>query len=46
MDVEKRIDLVLARLDAIPEHEGLHRGLEQMCHEAIDTLSADGKSRR
>jgi hypothetical protein len=40
-DVEKRIDALLARLDAIPDHEGLHQCLEEACREAHDLLSAD-----
>lgn len=36
--VEKRVDAILARIDAIPEHEGLHRFLEETCLEAHETL--------
>jgi hypothetical protein len=43
MNVEKRIDALLARLAAIPEHEGLHRRLEEACLTAADLLSADAK---
>ena len=41
MDVEKRIDALMARLAAIPEHEGLHRQLQEACLAAADLLSAD-----
>jgi hypothetical protein len=36
LDVEKRIDAFMARLDAIPDHEGLHRCLERTCREAAE----------
>jgi hypothetical protein len=36
LDVEKRIDALTARLDAIPDHEGLHRCLERTCREAAE----------
>ena len=36
LDVEKRIDALMARLDAIPDHEGLHRCLERTCREAAE----------
>ncbi len=36
LDVEKRIDALVARLDAIPDHEGLHRCLERTCREAAE----------
>lgn len=34
LDLDKRIDLAMYRLDAIPEHEGLHQVLEKFCREA------------
>ncbi|MHC4447052.1 MAG: hypothetical protein ACYSXF_04615 [Planctomycetota bacterium] len=33
-DVEKRLDALLSRLDAIPDHEGLHECLRETCLEA------------
>ncbi len=41
MHVEKRIDLLLARLDAVPDHAGLHQYLLDTCREAAQLLSAD-----
>ncbi len=40
LDVEKRIDALMARLDAIPDHEGLHRCLERTCREAAEAKPA------
>lgn len=31
----KRIDALLGRLDAIPDHEGLHHALAEACHEIV-----------
>ena len=42
LTVQKRVDALLTRLDAIPEHAGLHRYLEDSCREAAD--SDDGGS--
>jgi hypothetical protein len=33
-DVEKRLDALLSRLDAIPDHDGLHECLRETCLEA------------
>ena len=33
-DVEKRIDALLSRLDAVAEHDGLHECLRETCREA------------
>ncbi len=49
MDVERRVDAVLARIDAIPDHEGLHRFLIEACQEAAgrpDKDLAPAKGRR
>jgi hypothetical protein len=49
MDVERRVDAVLARLDALPDHEGLHRFLVETCQEAAasqDKTLAPDKGRR
>lgn len=35
----RRIDALLTRLDALPEHEGLHRCLQDACREAADERS-------
>ena len=35
MDVIRRIDILLSRLDALPEHEGLHQALRAACEEAM-----------
>lgn len=34
MPAERRVDALLERLDAAPEHEGLHHALQQACIEA------------
>ncbi len=39
--VEKRIDALLARLDAVPEHEELHLCLHEACLEAQEASSPD-----
>ncbi len=44
MEVGRRITTLIAHLSAIPEHEGLHRCLEQACLEAAESLSADDKA--
>ncbi|MHC4218193.1 MAG: hypothetical protein ACYSU7_07010 [Planctomycetota bacterium] len=41
LEAVKRIDALLARIDAIPAHEGLHAWLEHACLEAHDRLSAE-----
>lgn len=49
MEVERRVDAVLARIDAIPDHEGLHRFLVETCQEAAarpDKDLAPAKGRR
>jgi hypothetical protein len=49
MEVERRVDAVLARIDAIPEHEGLHRFLVETCREASarpEKALAPARSRR
>ena len=33
-DLDKQIDDVLAKLDAHPDHEGLHQTLMELCQEA------------
>lgn len=38
----KRVDALIGRLDAVPEHEGLHQALEAVCHEAAQELEAEG----
>lgn len=42
----KRIDALLARLDAIPDHEGLHHALVEACHEIIRSGDAPSASKR
>jgi len=34
MDLDRQIDAVLGLLDAVPDHEGLHHVLADMCREA------------
>ncbi|MHC4102741.1 MAG: hypothetical protein ACYSW1_17875 [Planctomycetota bacterium] len=41
LEVVRRIDALLARLDAVPGYDGLHACLEQACLEAHDALSAE-----
>lgn len=44
---ERRVDSLMSHLDGIPEHEGLHRCLEEACraaHEA-STAAASGKAK-
>ncbi len=44
-DVEKRIDALMARLEAVPEHRGLHECLRETCQEAADRATpAETKS--
>ncbi len=35
----RRIEALLSRIDALPEHEGLHRCLQDACREAADARS-------
>ncbi len=44
LTVFKRVDALLPRVDAIPEHAGLHDFLEESCREAAETQAADKKS--
>jgi len=44
MNVEKRINALLPRVDAIPEHAGLHRFLEESCREAAEGRAHDAES--
>jgi len=39
-EVVRRIDALLARIDAVPDYEGLHVCLEEACREAHEALSA------
>jgi hypothetical protein len=41
MDVVKRVDALLDRLDAVPEYDGLHVCLEDTCREAHEALAAE-----
>jgi hypothetical protein len=41
LEVVKRIDALMARLDAVPGYDGLHACLEQACLEAHDALAAE-----
>ncbi len=41
MDVEKRVDMLLARLDAVPDHEALHEVLAETCREAQEAVAED-----
>jgi hypothetical protein len=45
LPLHRRLELVLGRLDAIPDHEGLHHALESICREA-ERESADLGARR
>jgi hypothetical protein len=40
-EVVRRIDALLARIDAVPDYEGLHECLEEACREAHEALSAE-----
>ncbi len=44
LNVEKRINALLPRVDAIPEHAGLHQFLEESCREAAEAGANDEKS--
>lgn len=44
MNVEKRINALLPRVDAIPEHAGLSQFLEDSCREAARTRADDENS--
>ena len=44
LSVEKRINALLPRVDAIPEHAGLHQYLEDSCREAAEARANDAKS--
>jgi hypothetical protein len=41
LEAVKRIDALLARLDAVPDYHGLHASLEQACREAHEALAAE-----
>lgn len=41
LTVEKRVDVLLTRVDAIPEHAGLHEYLERSCREAAEARAAE-----
>ena len=45
MDVEKRVDMLLARLDAVPDHEALHEVLAETCREAQEAVAEDERRR-
>ena len=42
----KRLDALVARLDAIPDHEGLHHALEEACQDAEREQKAENGERR
>jgi len=44
--VLKRLDALLLRLDALPEHESLHQALEQTCREALREQMAESAPRK
>ena len=44
MNVQKRVNALLPRVDAIPEHAGLNRFLEESCREAAEARANDDKS--
>ena len=44
MSVEKRVNTLLPRVDAIPEHAGLHQFLEESCREAAEARDDDKNS--
>lgn len=41
LDIDRQIDAVLARLDAVPDHEKLHQLLESLCHRAAVEFAAN-----
>lgn len=46
IDAVKRVDTLLPRLDAIPEHEGLHQALEEACRDAARAASEPARTGR
>ena len=44
MNAQKRVNALLPRVDAIPEHAGLHQLLEESCREAAEACANDEKS--
>ncbi len=44
MNAQKRVNALLPRVDAIPEHAGLHQLLEESCREAAEARANDEKS--
>ncbi len=45
MDVRKRVDALLTRLEAVPDHAGLHQCLLDACREAHERFSAEDAAR-
>lgn len=41
LNVQKRVDVLLTRVDAVPEHAGLHDYLEESCREAAAARAAE-----
>lgn len=41
---ERRVDVLISHLDGIPEHEGLHRCLEEACRAAHEAFAAAASS--
>jgi hypothetical protein len=46
IDPVKRVGVLLNRLDALPDHQGLHRALEDACRGAIEAPAAKSTSSR
>lgn len=44
IEIDRRIDALLIRLDALPEHELLHQALELLCREAQHSAQDDAAS--
>jgi hypothetical protein len=44
LDIHRRIEAVLGRLDAVPDHRGLHEFLAETCREALEAVGADDRS--
>ncbi len=42
LDVQKRVELITARMDAVPDHDGLHLFLLETCREALQAAGGAG----
>jgi hypothetical protein len=44
LEPDRRVDALLARLDAVPEHEDLHQALQEACRDAAQAAASSSRA--